>query len=254
MARLRRIAAVQMRFDSDVETNLSTMTSALKRLAKLKTDLVVFPECCLNGYLVDPDKRDWPATASAVKQLRTLARRMKMAVIFGLAEKYSGGKPLNSVLALDRRGTIAGRYSKQHLISWDHDYFTPGQEKIQVFSLVGIKLAMQICYDLRFPEPARAAAQDRAQLITYSLAASGSGGWKKPVMEGHLRSRAAENGLFVLAANRLENIMMMNSRILDPDGRDLAKAPVNKSCEIIADIKPGAAHYRFLSDRRHDLY
>ncbi len=254
MARLLRIAAVQMRFDSDIQANLATMQQALKRLANKKTDLAVFPECCLNGYLVDPDKRDWTATASAVQQLRTLARQMKMAFIFGLAEKSVGEKPLNSVLALDRRGSIAGRYSKQHLISWDHDFFTPGQEKVQVFSLVGIKVAMQICYDLRFPEPARAAAQGGAQLITYSLAASGSGGWKKPVMEGHLRSRAAENGLFVLAANRLEKIMMLNSRILDPDGLDLAKAPVNKACEIVAGIKPAAVRHLFLSDRRNDLY
>lgn len=249
-----RVAAVQMRFGANVEKNLATMTAAIGRLARRRAGLAVFPECCLNGYLVPPGDRDWKATAAGVKELRSLAREKKMALVFGLAERNRRGLPLNSVIALDSRGRLAGRYCKQHLISWDRDFFSPGDRPLRVFKLAGLRIAMLICYDIRFPEPARAAALRGAELICYSLAASGSGGWKKPVMEGHLRSRAAENGVFVLAANRLEKVMMMNSRIVDPDGLDLARAPVTHPAEIVAGISPAAAHHRHLADRREDLY
>jgi predicted amidohydrolase len=177
-----------------------------------------------------------------------------MALVFGLAEGNGRRLPLNSSLALDPRGRIASRYCKQHLIGWDREFFAPGERPVRVFRLAGLRVATLICYDIRFPEPARAAALRGAELICYSLAASGSGAWKKPVMEGHLRSRAAENGVFVLAANRLERIMMMNSRIVDPDGLDLARAPVNRATEIVAAIDPRAADHRHLADRREDLY
>ncbi len=254
MGRSVRVAAVQMRFGAHVAENLATMESAILRLARRKIDIAVFPECCLNGYLVPAEERDWKATAAGVKALKALAREKRMALVFGLAERNAKKLPYNSVLALDKRGVIAGRYSKQHLISWDREFFAPGRRKAKLIKLAGLKLATLICYDIRFPEPARGAALKGAELLCYSLAASGSGGWKKPVMEGHLRSRAAENGLFVVAANRLEKVMMMNSRIVDPDGLDLAKAPMNRAIEIVTEIDPRSADHKHLADRRRDLY
>jgi deaminated glutathione amidase len=254
MSRKTRVAAVQMAFGPDVASNLATMEQAIKRLARRKANIAIFPECCLNGYLIPAENRDWKATAAGVDSLRALARDKKMALIFGLAERNGKELPLNSSFAVDGRGKIVARYSKQHLISWDHEYFSPGARRVKVFKLASLKVAMQVCYDLRFPEPARAAAIKGAQLICYSLAASGSGAWKKPVMEGHLRSRAAENGVYAVAANRFEKVMMMNSRIVTPDGLDLAKAPMDRAAEIIAEITPRAADHKHLQDRRGDLY
>ena len=51
----------------------TTMTAAVGRLARRRVDLAVFPECCLNGYLVPAGERDW---------IRTLAART--AVFLGL--------------------------------------------------------------------------------------------------------------------------------------------------------------------------
>ncbi len=254
MPRKVKIAAVQMRFGPNVERNLAAMTAAVKRLARRKVDLAVFPECCLSGYVVTPEDRDWKIISAGVAAVRELARVRRMAIIFGTAERNGRKKPFNAALAVDKRGRIVSRYRKNHFFAWDRPLFSAGKRRARVFKLAGIRVAMQICYDLRFPEPARLAAESGAQLIAYSLAAALADPWKKPAMESHVRSRAAENGVFALAANRCHRLMMMRSRIVDPNGLDIVSAPAGRAVELVAEINPAAATRKLLTDRRRDLY
>lgn len=254
MAKKVKVAAVQMPFTNDVGANLAVMESALRRAARRRAALAVLPECCLSGYLVPAEKRDWAAIDSGVVRMRELARELGMAVIFGTALKNGSRLPFNSVLAVDGRGAVVARYDKCHLMPNDRDCFTPGKALPKVFRLAGLKVAMQICFDVRFPEPARHAALAGAELIAYSFAGFGAGGWKLPVMEAHLRSRAAENGVFVLGANCAHRVMIVASRVIGPDGLDLAAAKPGRTEEIIAAIEPAAAHRKFLAVRRPDLY
>jgi predicted amidohydrolase len=248
------VAVVQMAFGRNVAKNLATMEAAIRRLGRRRVRLAVFPECCLSGYLVPPDRRDWPAIAAGIERLREAARKSRMALIFGTARPNGRKLPCNSVLAIDEKGRAVSHYDKLHLMPDDRHCFSPGRALPEVFRLAGLRVAMQICFDLRFPEAARLAALAGAELLTYSLAATGRGAWKKPVMEGHLRSRAAENGVFVAAANRFERVMMMNSRLVGPDGLDLAAAPYDRSCEILAELRPASAARSFLAARRGNLY
>jgi len=254
MSRKTRVASAQMAFGPEVAKNLGTMEAALKRLARRKVDLAVFPECCLSDYLVPPAERDWDAISRGASAIARLARSTKIAVIYGSAEKNGRRKPYNSAFALDRRGKVVSRYRKNHMFPWDLPLFTPGRRAPRVFRLAGIKLVTQICYDLRFPEPARLAALGGAQLVTYSLAAALADSWKRPVMEGHVRSRAAENSIYAISANRAHGVMMLRSAIVGPDGLELARAPAARSAELVAEIDPGAADHKHLADRRRDLY
>jgi len=249
-----RVAAVQMPFGARVEENLAAMRACLARLARRRVELVVFPECSLSGYLVPPARRNWKKIAAGVEELRALAREKKMAIIFGSAEPRGSGKPWNTAYAVDRTGRIVSRYRKSHLIDYERGHFSPGTEAPEVFSLCGLRVVMQICFDVRFPEPVRLAALAGAELAAWLFAAAGKNAWKVPVMEGHLRSRAAENGLYVVAANKADRIMMMFSRILDPDGLDLAVAGLGRREELVASIDPAEAHHEFLGIRRKDLY
>ena len=248
------VAAVQMPITKNVGRNLRVMAAAIGRLAHRKVRLAVFPECCLSGYLVPAKDRNWPAIHAGIARLQQLARANRMALVFGTAFRSGKRLPYNSVLAVDERGRMVSRYDKCHLIGGDHDCFRPGTRLPEVFALAGARVAMQICFDVRFPEPARLAALSGAQLVTYSFAGFGKGGWKLPVMEGHLRSRAAENGVFVAAANAAHRVLIAASRILGPDGLDLAAARPGRAGEIVAATAPPEAHHKFLHDRRPDLY
>lgn len=256
MAAAVRAAAVQMPCsDRSVALNLRRMEAALARLARRRVRLAVFPECCLSGYLVRPAERDWPAIEAGVERIRRRARALRMAVIFGAARRRrGGGRPFNSALAVDGRGRLLARYDKCHLMPADEECFSPGRRLPRVFRLAGLRLAMQVCFDARFPEPARLAALAGAELLVYLFAGFGADAWKLPVIEGHLRSRAAENGVHVLAANRRHRVMIAASRIVDPDGLDLAAARAGRSAEIVADLRPARAGGGFLRRRRPDLY
>ncbi len=249
-----RVAAVQMRFGADIERNVGRMETALRRLARRGVKLAVFPECCLSDYVVPPGERDWDAIAAGTREVSKLARSTRIALIYGTAERNGRRKPFNSALALDNRGRVAARYRKNHMFAWDRPLFTPGKRRPRVFRLAGLRVAMQVCYDLRFPENARLAAVGGAQLLTYSLAAAGTDAWKKPIMGAHLASRAAENGAYALGANRCHRIMMMRSGIVGPDGLYLARAPSGRAAEVVADLDPRAAGGRILRDRRTDIY
>jgi predicted amidohydrolase len=243
-----------MAFGPDVARNLATMEAAIKRLARRRADLAVFPECCMSDYVVPPGERDWDAIRAGMRELSKLARSAKMALVYGTAERNGRRKPFNSALALDRRGRIVSRYRKAHMFPWDRPLFSPGRRRPGVFRLAGLRVVVQICYDLRFPELPRLAALRGAQLVTYSLAAATADAWKRPVMEAHVLSRAAENSIYAVAANRAHRVMMMRSAIVDPDGRELARAPAARSAELVAEIDPRAADRKHLRDRRGDLY
>jgi predicted amidohydrolase len=243
-----------MRFGPDVAANVAAMDAALRRLARRRVKLAVFPECCLSDYVVPPAERDWDAIASGMKEVRKLARSARMAVIYGAAERRRRLKPFNTAFALDARGRPVGRYRKNHMFAWDRPLFSSGTRRARVLRLAGLRVAMQVCYDVRFPETARLAALSGAQLLTYSLAAATADGWKKPVLEGHLSSRAAENGVYALAANRCHRIMMMRSGVAGPDGLFLARARAGRPTEVVAELDPRAADRRILRDRRGDLY
>jgi predicted amidohydrolase len=254
MAGRIRVAAVQMPFGPDVAANVATMEAVIRRLARRGVKLAAFPECCLSDYLVAPAERDWAAISAGMAEVGRLARSARMALVYGTAERNGRRRPHNTVLALDARGRVAGRYRKVHLFAWDRPLFTPGKSPPRVIRLAGLRVAMQVCYDLRFPEGARLAALSGAELVTYSLAAATADAWKKPVMEAHLASRAAENGIYALAANRCHRVMMMRSGVYGPDGLRLGLAPAGRAAEVVVEVDPRGADHRHLRDRRADVY
>jgi predicted amidohydrolase len=99
-----------------------------------------------------------------------------------------------------------------------------------VFDWQSIKFGIQICYDRLFPEPSRALALKGAEVIfmpicysTYSDPAHRSTIWDVP-----LRSRAYENGVYVVAANRVGQEGQRNhlgrSMVVDPTGAIVCEA------------------------------
>lgn len=89
----------------------------------------------------------------------------------------------------------------------------------------------RICYDVRFPEGYRALLDAGVEVILQGFYGSGGDTWKVPVLSAHLRSRAAETGCYVVAANVAGPLQIVVSQIVDPQGLMLAQA--NQDCEEI---------------------
>jgi predicted amidohydrolase len=128
-------------------------------------------------------------------------------------------------------------------------------------------VALLICYDLRFPEPVRVHALQGAQVVALSTA------WPAAATlypEFMARSRAAENRIFLIAANRVGEERgtryLGRSVIVAPDGALLAEASPQAEDLLLADIDPADSDVKRLifdpgeyeldlfGDRRPELY
>ncbi len=207
--------------------------------------------------------------------LRARAAALRIALVLPFAERAAAGF-FNTALVTDESGKVAGRYRKTHIPayfpnekaggtgSYEKFYFTPG-DALPVFAVAGTRIGVQICNDRLYPEASRALALAGAQLIampicfsTYSDPAHRASIWEVP-----LRARAYENGVFVLASNRVgiegPRHHLGRSMVVDPRGTLLAEAgtaaPELLVAEIdLADVDAARAKFPWWRDRRPDLY
>jgi predicted amidohydrolase len=161
---------------------------------------------------------------------------------------------------------VAGVYRKIHIAPPEVDIFSAG-DVVPLFTVKGVKLGIQLCYDVHFPELSTRMATAGADVI-FMPHASPHG---KPVEKfdswmRHLPARAFDNGLFVVACNQTGNnqkgLMFPGlSVILDPAGRIIQKNIGEKEHIVFADLKAadlkkvrGHRMRYFLPNRRPELY
>lgn len=237
-----RVAVVQ--FDphlGDVEANLEAMRAGI---LAADADLVVFPECALQGYSYE--SRDAAALIAetipgpATNALGEACRRAQCTAIFGLLER-DGDRLFNAAAVIGPSGLI-GRYRKMHLPFLGVDRFAdPGDLGFPVFETPLARVGVLICFDLSFPEAARCLKLGGAQVLcvptNWPLAAEVSCVHSPP-------SRAQENHIHVVTADRVGDEggfrFRGESRVVDCSGRVLAVA--GDRAEVIrATLDPAAA-------------
>jgi predicted amidohydrolase len=186
---------------------------------------------------------------ATLARLRELARQLGIYLHIGsLAIKVSPDRAANRSFLIDRDGEIAARYDKIHMFDVDlangESYresrsFRPGELAV-LADLPWGRLGLTICYDLRFPALYRALAEAGASFLAIPAA------FTRQTGESHwhvlIRSRAIENGCFVLAAaqgglheNKRETFG--HSLVVDPWGRILAEGGTEPGI-VIATIDP----------------
>ena len=140
-------------------------------------------------------------------------------------------------------GECVARYDKIHLFGFRKDdesydeasFIEPGDMPVAVDTPFG-KIALSICYDLRFPELYRVLAPVDLILVPAAFTeTTGKAHW-----EILLRARAIENQCYLLAVGqggRHENARMThgNSMIIDPWG-DILDRKLKGPGVVIADL------------------
>jgi predicted amidohydrolase len=219
----------------DVRGNLSR---ALELVASDTSDLLVLPELFLPGYeLEDVEPLAVDLDGPELGELREAARDAGTAVVVGIAERVDGGVA-NSAVCIDAAGELAGVYRKTHPFGDERDAYAAGEELVTV-ELGGRVLGLMICFDMEFPEVARALA-DRGADMLVTISAN-----MPPFELDHdvfARARALENGLPHVYVNRVgeEDGLPFSggSLALDPDARVLAAAGPEKERIVTAEIGP----------------
>jgi predicted amidohydrolase len=254
----------------DVAGNLDRIASWTRRAANEGAQLVVFPECAVNGYRYDSreealgDAQTVPGPAADL--LEGVAAETGVHVAVGIVER-DGDRLYNCAALIGPDGFVT-KYRKTHIPFQAVDRFvTPGDIPLHVVETPIGRIGMLICYDLRFPEPARVLALSGVQIIA-NLTNLPPPGWVQP--EFIFRARAAENRVWLVCADRVgieRGVEFIGrSAIVGPSGVTLAEASESAEEMLVqpivpseADEKnlvfdPGVYEMHLLRDRRADLY
>jgi len=190
-------------------------------------DLIVCPELFLSGYgSFDKIKECCEASnGEYAKQISLLAKKYSTAIVYGYPEIDSDNL-FNSAQYFDNQGLSVANHRKKMLppTADESKIFKPGS-KSSIIMVNGIKSAIVICYELEFPEIIRKLALQGVELI---IAPTGqSSNWPAAALY-NCRTRAFENGIYVIYANSTGNLNSINfmgeSKIIGPDGLDIVNA------------------------------
>jgi predicted amidohydrolase len=163
-------------------------------------ELAVFPELFLSGYRApDLDGASVDAISSVLEPVLAAAEKHATAAMFGFAERHDG-QIANSVGLVAADGSWRGSYRKTHLFGgWERETFTAG-DALRLVELADERVGPLICFDMEFPEPARALARAGASLLVTCSANM------EPYGPDHalaMRARALDNRLPHVYVNRV---------------------------------------------------
>jgi predicted amidohydrolase len=271
MADTWKIAGVQMDVAlAEPERNLNRILDALRETTRQSARLTIFPECAITGYGFD-DLAAARAVAQSIpgpatERLGEVCKQTDSYAIVGLLEATES-QLFNACVLVGPKGLV-GSYRKLHLPKLGVDKLaTPGDRPLDVFEIEGLRVGMNICYDVSFPESARSLALDGADLIALPT------NWPPGalcVAQHAINVRAMENAVYFAAVNRigLESGFQFigHSQIADPNGETLASAPHADEAILFADIHPELARAKRIvrvpgkheidrfADRRPEMY
>ena len=227
-----RVAAVQMHANDDIEKNTREIVDRLNACASKRVDVAAFHEGVLFGYCDRPDfwaGLDQSRIERAERQIVRACRDIGIAAIVG-STHLEGGRRFNSLLVVDRHGTVRGRYGKIHLAG--ERWFEPSQH-LPVYSLCGVPCCFLICHDIRYPELVRLPAAAGAQICFFcSCESSVTFEHKLSAYRAMPISRATENAIYVVMSNAPADPTDIDragsshgeSKIIHPHGNVMAEA------------------------------
>ena len=248
-----RVAAVQMKFAADLDTNLAQIEAALIKAVRDRADAVLFPECATTGYNRDFTQLARGEMRAMLQRVGKLAAKFKVNVLLG-SPVFRRGRWQNCLVVFDRRGRVIHCYAKCQLTERDRQFFTPG-DSIALFKLDGVLCTAIICHERRYPELVRLAVMAGARVVFHpnaGLDALTVSRRKRGGRDG-IAVRAFENAVFYVFANSVgpqgDGLWSAgDSKIVAPDSRVLALANNRSEQVIVADLDLALATGKYAAD------
>ena len=247
----------------DVDANCKTIASMVRKAADADCDVVVLPEMADTGYDMETIRvRASTWDGGPCEMLRGLAADLGISVICGLSEREDD-RIYNAAAVIDGAGTLVAKYRKAHLFCVPgvrEDRYLSRGESLTLARLGGFRLGIMICYDLRFPEMARALVLGGAELLVVVAA------W--PVRRAQnwrilSAARAIENQAYLVSANRVGSdgplLFCGTSGLLDPTGAAMVCASETEQTLLTGEVTRGLieqtrSSMRVFEDRQERLY
>lgn len=243
----RNVNIASVRFYPRGPDPIAAFTALVDSQLAGKTDIVLLPE---GATMVGTGKKyadvAEPVPGPTTARLGELARRKGTWVVAGVVER-EGHALYNTAVLIDRAGKFAGKYRKVYLPREELEGgITPGSD-YPVFDTDFGRIGIMICWDVQYPDPARALALRGAEVILM------------PIWDGDrllAKARAIENHVFLVSSG-----YGFPAQVLDPLGAELASSEKNGTIvsatvdlnRRYADEWLGELRGRFFREVRGDL-
>ena len=276
-----RAAAVQFGVVADVAANLQTCLRMIDEAAKHKPDVMVLPEF-VNHIAWYRDAAHCYGVAVSLDDdfIHAIGRKAKehgCYIKINVTLKRDDGKVSGTNVLFDPAGNVVGLTDKQILMGNENNFLEKSTTIAPILETELGHVGMYACMDGVIPEVARALAVRKPQILLNSL-----NSFAHDEASLHIPVRAAENKVFVVAANKVGSLVPEEmreavaarlkidpsflegageSQIVAPDGTVLAKAPMKGEAVVFADIDLSEADNKLrpdgtdiMSTRRPELY
>lgn len=199
-----------------------------------ESDLYILPEMFTTGFVTEPEGIAEDEDGDTLRWMRRKATE-KGAAIAGSMAIRCGNSFFNRLYFVKPDGEIA-TYDKRHLFSYagENLHYTRGKERV-VTEWRGVRILLQVCYDLRFPVFGRNRGDYDMAIYVASWPTSRINVWNTL-----LHARAIENQCYVAGVNRIgrdpDCEYCGNSLVADPYGNDMAICKNGEECAATVEI------------------
>ncbi|MBA4458567.1 MAG: carbon-nitrogen hydrolase family protein [Nitrosopumilaceae archaeon] len=262
-----KTAVVQFKASTNKETNLKKIVSYIEKAAAKNATLCAFPEFMMfyTNSSQTPKQLATLAetiTGNFVTTIAKTAKENRIQVVGSFYEKSrKKDRVYDTSFVIDKTGKVISTYRKIHLYDAlgfrESDKMASGSKIAKPVKTTIGKVGMMICYDLRFPEMSRSLAAAGSEILVAPSA------WVKGNMkEEHWitinKTRAIENGCYVIAPDQVGNIYCGRSLVVDPYGKVLLdmkkKQGIGYANIDLKKVKQTRKVLPLLKNRRTDVY
>jgi predicted amidohydrolase len=207
-----RVAIVQLNTQDDLPTSLSRVRHWAAEAAAAGAQLLALPEnfAFMGEEAARRDLAERLDGAFPGPIFTTLAESASKHGLWiiggGMPERSDDpSRPYNTAVLVDPRGGIYAKYRKVHLFDVTTPDGTPYRESAATLpgveavsaEVLGVRIGLSVCYDVRFPELYRRLVDQGARVLVVPASFTVPTG--KDHWHALLRARAIENQAYVLA-------------------------------------------------------
>lgn len=256
-----------MRAETDKKNNLKKILRYISQAAQRGVKLCTFPEFMMCYTPSSQSPADLANIAEKidgefVSSISEEAKKNSIQVIGTLYEKSpKPNRVYDTSFLIEKNGKVVSTYRKIHLYDAlgfkESTKLYPGSSIAKPVKTSVGKMGMMICYDLRFPEMSRILASSGSEILVIPSA------WVKGKMkEEHWltinKTRAIENGCYVISPDQVGNIYCGRSVVVDPYGKILLDMKKKEGIGIVDisldEVKQVRKKLPLLQNRRTDIY
>jgi predicted amidohydrolase len=262
-----KVAVVQFKASTNKKVNLKKIISYISKATSKNATLCAFPEFMMFYTSSSQTPKQLVNLAETINGnfVTTIAKAAKENQIQVVGSFYEKSRKKDRVydtcFIIGKSGKVISTYRKIHLYDAlgfkESDKIVSGSKITKPVNTSLGKMGMMICYDLRFPEMARSLATAGAEVLVAPSA------WVKGNMkEEHWitinKTRAIENGCYVIAPDQVGNIYCGRSLVVDPYGKILLDMKKKQGIDFVNinlnKVKQTRKILPLLKNRRTDIY